>query len=429
MAAAARVLFVALEVADPVFSGNGVYARSLLQIILSVHEVLILCGGPVPAQGVGDGLQRLPEDMRNSPNLKGVLQLPLSAWGRLDRASAWQEWATKSRDAAAERVVRAFQAEVVLAVDWTSMPCVAGLFTQSALPPVVWMCFRVFSAPWTPLAAEDRVFYERMEVAALEGSTLAVALSQCDAALLQKLAAKNGLAPPHVHVLNPPLRAEIAQRARARDVSAAPDVGHDVVLCCSRLSPEKNVHVFVAVVEALAPLLAVLGLRPYLCGSAADPDMARDLRARLRVAAPDAAILDFVTPAELAEVMERAVLNFHPAAYEAYGMTIVESAALGTPSILDDRGSVGATDRLPPPTHAFGANMSDPTAVASVLRELLPTLVAERRSGRQHAVAMRAREAALAWGLDEMRAQLLDLVALAAGGGAGQLGGCESDLS
>ena len=40
------------------------------------------------------------------------------------------------------------------------------------------------------------------------------------------------------------------------------------------------------------------------------------------------------------------MLNFHPCAYDAYGMTIVEAASQGAPSVVAAGGGVGATDLL-----------------------------------------------------------------------------------
>ena len=37
----------------------------------------------------------------------------------------------------------------------------------------------------------------------------------------------------------------------------------------------------------------------------------------------------------LQQVYKQTILNFHPALYEAYGLTIVEAAAFGVPSIVN----------------------------------------------------------------------------------------------
>eukprot|EP00965_Chrysotila_dentata_P138576 4583662-Pleurochrysis_carterae.AAC.2 len=58
--------------------------------------------------------------------------------------------------------------------------------------------------------------------------------------------------------------------------------------------------------------------------------VAEQVKRGLREACPDAVIIDsFLNPAGLASVLSRCALNFHPCAYDAYGMTIVEAAAFG----------------------------------------------------------------------------------------------------
>jgi len=49
-------------------------------------------------------------------------------------------------------------------------------------------------------------------------------------------------------------------------------------LCCSRVSPEKNVALFARVVGAMAKHLRAWGITPFLCGAAADLDYARDIK-------------------------------------------------------------------------------------------------------------------------------------------------------
>ena len=55
-------------------------------------------------------------------------------------------------------------------------------------------------------------------------------------------------------------------------------------------------------------------------------------------------ILDsFLPPASLAAVFSRTLVNFHPCSYDAYGMTIIEAAALSVPSIIAAGDHVGAS--------------------------------------------------------------------------------------
>ncbi|GIL92824.1 hypothetical protein Vretifemale_20301, partial [Volvox reticuliferus] len=118
--------------------------------------------------------------------------------------------------------------------------------------------------------------------------------------------------------------------------------------CVVRLSPEKEPERFITLVEAMsaAGLLERHRLTPLLLGVAND-EYAQGLKARLRAAAPSSVILEsFIGPAELAAVYRQTRLNFHPSTYDAYGMTIVEAASQGAPSVVHDGGSVGATDLM-----------------------------------------------------------------------------------
>ena len=266
-----------------------------------------------------------------------------------------------------------------------------------------------------------------------------------------------------MHVLLPALRADVAalpqlaQGASSTDSHTvqqpgSPEAGRvqrRYLTCCVRLSPEKEPHRFVEIVEALAERparaaasakhtsatangficsssgtgtpdavngstspgqpptanaapkpsqdsgskiqtanrLLQLGVVPLLCG-AADTQYAETLRARLRLAAPDAVIEQrFLSPTQLAEVLLKTKcadqlstrlhydlqlrvctspcngltmlvcfwwwqvfaatrLNIHPCAYDAYGMTVVEAASQGAPSLVAASGAVGATDLL-----------------------------------------------------------------------------------
>ena len=67
-------------------------------------------------------------------------------------------------------------------------------------------------------------------------------------------------------------------------------------------------------------------------------------------------------PSTAAQVYVQTVLNFHPCAYDAYGMTIVEAASRGAPSVVAAGGAVGATDLLSADRgEAFLLDFSAPT--------------------------------------------------------------------
>ncbi|KAA6428956.1 MAG: hypothetical protein FRX49_01066 [Trebouxia sp. A1-2] len=134
--------------------------------------------------------------------------------------------------------------------------------------------------------------------------------------------------------------------------------------CCVRLSPEKQPHRFVELVEELAHqgMVQQLGIIPVMCASATTP-YALALVARLQAAAPNCILhTQFLGPEELAKIYSKTRLNIHPCLYDAYGMTVVEAASQGAPSIVNAGGTVGATDLLKAPVEVFELNLALPVA-------------------------------------------------------------------
>jgi glycosyltransferase involved in cell wall biosynthesis len=104
-------------------------------------------------------------------------------------------------------------------------------------------------------------------------------------------------------------------------------------------------------------------------------------------------VTQFLSPAALAErVLDLTLLNVHPPLADAYGMTAVEAAARGAPSVLHHGDAVGAAALLAPGEgRAFAVDLAAPPAA---LAAAVAALLADR--DRLDAVAAAAREAALA---------------------------------
>ncbi|KNC74087.1 hypothetical protein SARC_13355 [Sphaeroforma arctica JP610] len=74
---------------------------------------------------------------------------------------------------------------------------------------------------------------------------------------------------------------------------------------------------------------------PLLCGSAADPEYAHEVKEALKDAWPQAIVIeDFLTPLQMAAIFQRTLVNIHPCLYDAFGMTVCEAAAFGVPSMV-----------------------------------------------------------------------------------------------
>ena len=74
-----------------------------------------------------------------------------------------------------------------------------------------------------------------------------------------------------------------------------------------------------------------IGLVPLVscCGP-----IAAELKRRVEAAAPAAVVLEsFLGAKALAAVCSTTAINFHACIYDAYGMSVVEAAAFGAPSV------------------------------------------------------------------------------------------------
>jgi len=509
-----RVLLVSLELAGPVFSGNGVLATAVVRVLRQGGAALLaLCGMPEGA---------------SAPLDQTLLTVPLPRWEKLDKDSAWEAFAAGAAQHA--KVVAEFHPDVVLAVDWTSTAAVASLRRAGTLhdAPTLFLCFRVFAVS-DSVSETDAAFYRRQERAALLAAHVPAALSAHDARLLSALANP----PPRVEVLRPPLRLEmkeLAQRRawlglkRARQMalhreastrmlreaareacgngdttSAAPgprrslpslsengrasstavdeslefnnksiqterqellrrtdssgaldfasnlkgnflredklQVQHGFggprpvalshmrsqknemsarrkyITCCCRITPEKNVLRFVETMIAIKPFLLAHGFVPCLVGPPTNEKFANAIYKQLDRAFPNkqARILrEFVSAKELSGIFSETVLNFHPAVYEAYGMTIIEAAVFGAPTLMHQGDLVGAGDLLPAPHRSIRTDMHSTKACTAVLRSVLHPSKADLLE----CIGEAASRAALSWGDEEFGRRVFELMEL-----------------
>lgn len=106
--------------------------------------------------------------------------------------------------------------------------------------------------------------------------------------------------------------------------------------CAVRLSPEKEPETFIALAAELhaSGALKCLGLTPLLLASARTP-YADDLRTAFRQRVPTGQLREsFLSTEELAGIFAQTRLNVHPCTYDAYGMTVIEAASQGAPSVV-----------------------------------------------------------------------------------------------
>lgn len=198
-----RVVFVSLEFLGPVFSGNGQYARSLVRALKSAGvRVLVVSGRreDVPLESQDDEGRRAAE----SPN--GVIDIPLPAalWNRLDRHSAWKEFAAGCAQARVRDAIAAFSPSMTFAVDWHGMQawlasCSGGSAGAESAElqalPVCFLNFRVYCTSSSLFGGDpahpDAAFYRAAERVCLRAPQVrsVVALCRSDAVSLAALAA------------------------------------------------------------------------------------------------------------------------------------------------------------------------------------------------------------------------------------------------
>ncbi|KAK9864462.1 hypothetical protein WJX84_004656 [Apatococcus fuscideae] len=350
-----RLLFISLEFTAATFSGNGIYAAGQVQA-LTVHgcRVLVLAGKP-------SGQER----STGRPHAD-IAEIELPHWGTLDRSCSWQAFAKGCRQPTIVQRIVDFRPDAVLGVDWSALPAFealhASLVAEDMQLPYVYMNYRVYARTALPADAE---WMKGMELRAMEIAAVTIALSKSDADFLRQLVLRQSH--KHVEVLLPALRADMAALPLPADIqgSTAAKVGscashsaaavrsdkcqrRKYMTCCVRLSPEKEPDRFVNLVEALhrKAVLNRLQVIPLLIGASKTP-YADGIKSRLRRCGAQCEIVEqFLGPTELAQIFSQTMLNIHPCLYDAFGMSIVEAAAQGAPSLTNTGGSIGATDLL-----------------------------------------------------------------------------------
>jgi hypothetical protein len=374
-----RVLLITLEWLSP-FSGNGQYSRCIVRgLVRSGARVLVISGRPShePLEAQDEEARRHAADP-----LHGIVDVPLPSWGRLDSGCAWEAFSAGVGSAQVVSRVNAFCPTVAACVDFHGHPAWEKLAPQLSLPtPMVWLNFRVFSTSTAVhTGAEDAAFYRAAEAAALKAATLSIALCRMDALHLLALslgedparevkgsgcegscssgagdsssaaaaAAAAAAALPPLFILLPPLRSDVAAFAATLPLPPPPallqgatSAGLKLLTSLVRLSPEKNAAAVPALLAALPPA-ALEGARalPFMVSVGGSDGYAEGVRAAMGAALPGGHALApilcprYLNARELGGVLAHTALNIHPSLAEAYGMTIVEAAAWGVPSLV-----------------------------------------------------------------------------------------------
>lgn len=251
-----RVLMVTLELADPVFSGNGVYGRTIVEALVSAGVYVdVLCGAPADdADGPPFASHTALAAAASDSRLR-VARVPLPVWEKVDRGAAFSAFAEGAAAAISTLLDGSGEYDLLIGVDWTAAAAldrVRVLLPTS--PKVVHMNFRVFFAQLELLdGADDLEFYTEKERVACAQADTVITLTAADAATLAPLL------PPTAStaILAPPLRADIAALATRPPLGQAPR--RRFITICARISEEKCIAEYVGICCAARDTLNELG--------------------------------------------------------------------------------------------------------------------------------------------------------------------------
>jgi len=445
-----HVFLITYEFTYSPFSGNGILARSIVKslLLLGCH-LTVVCRRPSLMHSDGDGGTaeeqhnnhlEIPELTDEQAKRLELISLPLSknqSWKRLDRGSAWEDFTYESfvSSELGEDVTMAFDnADVTMAIDWTGAHAWRS-FPSDSQKPFLYLNFRVYKSGGIENdSSTSSSWYDDMEKKALADADGIVALSTADQQSLLNLLDDDGQQRKQrsVDILWPPLRGEVADLATTTTTAPQdldkylPSVLQNVdfsthprrfITCIVRLSPEKNAMWFAnTFLEALRTMEQADDdedewMIPVLAGAASDKEYAAQVRDSVRTIYPRTILLEeFLSPKALAAILSRTILNVHPCRYDAYGMTILEAAAMGAPSLISSSGNVGATALLgeescyvPFAITTDNDNNGTTTSVAQI-REIV------RDTTKLEQIGQNAKEKALSWNETAYGKRLLGLI-------------------
>ncbi|XP_065187609.1 uncharacterized protein LOC135818188 [Sycon ciliatum] len=141
---------------------------------------------------------------------------------------------------------------------------------------------------------------------------------------------------------------------------------------------------FADLVVEMAAFLRSRSISLRLCGAVADQSYASLVKSRIAEAEVQVEYWGgFSSTDKLMEAFQTSLLNIHPSLHDAFGMTVVEAAAVATPSLIHDDIAVGVSEVF---SHGevFRVNLSAPIKqVAEVVQRLLSRRVHLASVGRR----------------------------------------------
>ena len=112
---------------------------------------------------------------------------------------------------------------------------------------------------------------------------------------------------------------------------------------------------------------------------------------------------------EMSQYLRQTILNVHPSIYDAYGMTVVEAAAFGVPSLIHKE-CIGASSLL---REEFGEIIfGDMDSEAEVSYKYVESALFLMGRQKLQQVGRNARERALSWSVNDYADELHEKLAL-----------------
>lgn len=136
-----RLLFITLEYKAGTFSGNGVYSQSQVRSLTRLgHQVFVLSAAPEAST--------TDAQSRKSSEEVQLIEIPVPAWGRLDRQSGWREFAEGVTPAICSQIAE-FNPDWALIVDWSAVGAYKRLVSSKcwgdnveSVPPMAYLNYR-----------------------------------------------------------------------------------------------------------------------------------------------------------------------------------------------------------------------------------------------------------------------------------------------
>ena len=354
-----NILLIGIEFVEPIFSGNGILTRSIVQGLLDLgYIVSVICAQP-SNEGTPDS-HSTPCSIASAGNQRQLrifpVPVPSQMWKRLDRFSAWKEMAESAPNKLSnhfpDETTELFEkVDYVVCIDWSAVPTYEALlqkFTQLARARLVQYVFRVFSMSHELFVSNDDLeFYQRHELRAMQQADIVLVISHVDKRALQQLVIDNNSKELNqsttvdgidMHVVVPPLRNDLLELLRNKiqnPLFATPNAKRrKYIMCNVRLSREKNAVFFAQLMRLLSDqdIFRRYNLLPLLVGAVCDEDYASTVR--MLVPPETILITEFMRLSDMITYMEESVIVIHPTSYDAYGMIIAEAASVGTPSLI-----------------------------------------------------------------------------------------------